>query len=85
MISVHRVSQIHLLADGSGADCTRRNVRRMGKLTGKDFLDELIEWRTAKTPEFGRLVEKAAARRGLQEVSLDYRPARLQSETATHS
>ena len=54
-------------------------------MTGKDFLDELIEWRTAKTPEFRRLLEKAAARRGLQEVSLDYRPARLQSETETHS
>jgi hypothetical protein len=29
----------------------------------KDFLDELIEERTARNPEFPRLVEEAAARR----------------------
>jgi predicted transcriptional regulator len=32
-------------------------------MAGKDFLDELIERRTAKNPEFPRLVEEAAARR----------------------
>jgi DNA-binding transcriptional regulator YiaG len=32
-------------------------------MADKDFLDELVEQRTAKNPEFPRLVEEAAARR----------------------
>jgi len=50
--------------------------------TKKDFLDEVIEERTARNPDFSNLVDAAARRRGLFKELSEVRESRGRSQTA---
>ena len=51
-------------------------------MPGSDFLDEVIDERTARNPEFPALVEAAERRRQLLGALAEHRRQRAQSQTA---
>ncbi len=51
-------------------------------MTDRDFLDEVVEERTARSPEFPALVEAAERRRQLLGALAERRRQREQSQTA---
>ena len=51
-------------------------------MAGRDFLDEVVEERTARSPEFPALVEAAERRRQLLGALAERRRQREQSQTA---
>jgi ribosome-binding protein aMBF1 (putative translation factor) len=51
-------------------------------LMGRDFLDEVVEGRTARNPDFPRLVDAATWRRSLLRELAEMREKRGRSQTA---
>ena len=51
-------------------------------MAGKDFLDEVVEERTAQSPEFPQMVEAAARRRRLLSALAEKRREHERSQTA---